>query len=91
MAELTRAQATTAAVAIVDNFAPEAPASVRSAAASMVEQSLLDTPYDGVTAFDDQRVETHNMGASIVRRCGASSILAPWRRPRARPIAEAAT
>ena len=86
MAELTRAQAAAAAVLMVDNYCPEAPRDVKTAAASMVEQSILDTPYDDETVFADQRTTTHNLGASIIRRCGASSILAQWRRPRARVI-----
>ena len=90
MAELTRAQAAAAAVLMVDHYAPEAPADVRAACASMCEQSILDTPYDDETVFADQQTKTHNLGASIIRRCGASSILAQWRRPRARVI-EAAT
>ena len=83
MAELTRAQAATAAVEIVDDYAPGAPASVRAAAAAMVEQSLLDAPYDNEAHFSDQQVSTHNLGPAILLRCGASSILAQWRRPRA--------
>ena len=88
---LTRPQARAAAQAVVDDFAPAAPADVRTAAAAMVEQSMLDTPYDDEIGYDDQRATTHNLGANIIRRCGASSILAPWRRPRARAIAEAST
>ena len=87
---VTQAQAREASIVIVDNYAPDAPANVRAAAAAMVEQSMLDTPYDDEIGYDDQRTKTHNFGASHIRRCGASSILAPWRRPRARVI-EAAT
>ena len=47
---------------------------------------MRDTPYDTDTQYDDQRVSTHNLGANIIRRWGAASILAPWRRPRARVI-----
>ena len=83
---LSDAQARTAASAIVSNYAPEAPADVRTAAVEMVELSMRDTPYDADTQYDDQRVSTHNLGANIIRRCGAASILAPWRRPRARVI-----
>ena len=86
MAELTRAQAAAAAVLMVDHYAPDAPAAVRTAASSMVEQSILDAPYDDETRFSDQVTTTHNLGPNIIRRCGASSILAPWRRPRARVI-----
>ena len=38
----TDAQAGTAARAIVDNYAPEAPADVRTAAVEMVARSILD-------------------------------------------------
>lgn len=86
MAELTRAQAAAAAVLVVDHYAPGAPADVRAACASMVEQSIIDTPYDNETHFADQQTSTHNLGPNIIRRCGAASILAPWRRPRARVI-----
>ena len=91
MVELTRAQAAAAAVTMVDTFAPDAPAEVRSAAASMCEQSILDAPYDNDTHFSDQQTSTHNLGSNHLKRSGASSILAPWRRPRARVIEEAAS
>ena len=55
----------------------------------MVAQSILDTPYDNDVHFADQQVSTHNLGANIIRRCAASNILAPWRRPRARVIEDA--
>ena len=45
-----------------------------------------DLPYENDTQFADQQVSTHNLGANLIRRCGASSILAPWRRVRARVI-----
>ena len=83
---MTEAQARTAASAIVSNYAPGAPEDVRTAAVELLIDSLRDLPYDNETRFEDQVVSTHNMGANLIRRCGASSILAPWRRPRARVI-----
>lgn len=82
----TETQARAAASTMVDNYAPGAPADVLAAAAAMVAQSILDTPYDDTVNFADQQTSTHNLGANIIRRCGASSILAPWRRPRARAL-----
>ena len=83
---LTAQQRLQAAAAMVDNYAPGAPAEVRTAAVEMVAQSIDDVPYDNETHFADQQVSTHNLGPAIIRRCGAASILAPWRRPRARVI-----
>ena len=83
---MTEAQAQAAASAIVSNYAPEAPADVRTAAVELMIDSLRDLPYDNDTQFDDQQTSTHNLGTNLIRRCGASSILAPWRRPRARVI-----
>ena len=74
---MTEAQARTAASAIVSNYAPEAPAVVRTAAVELLIDSLRDLPYDAATQFDDQQQSTHNLGANLIRRCGASSILAP--------------
>ena len=88
---VTAAQARAAAVEMVTDFAPAAPADVRTAAVEMVVDSLLDPPYESDVQFADQQASTHNLGANIIRRCGASSILAPWRRPRARVIEGAST
>ena len=83
---LTEAERQKAATMIVANYAPSAPAEVQRAAVDMVAESLRDPPYENEVHFADQQVSTHNLGPSIIRRCGASSILAPWRRPRARII-----
>ena len=87
---MTDAQARTAASTIVSNYAPEAPADVRTAAVDLMVDSIRDLPYVQSTQFDDQKVDEHNLGPNLIRRCGASSILAPWRRPRARVIEGAA-
>ena len=88
---MTEAQARTAASAIVSNYAPDAPADVQTAAVELLIDSLRDLPYENDTHFADQQVSTHNLGANLIQRCGASSILAPWRRPRARVIEAAAS
>ncbi len=83
---VTAAQARAAAVAAVDDYAPHAPADVRTAAVEMLIDSYLDPPYENDVQFADQQASTHNLGPSHIRRSGASSLLAPWRRPRARAL-----
>ena len=83
---LTDAARTAAATAIVQDFAPSAPADVRAAAVHLVAESIRYDPLTESVQFADQEVKYTNLGPSIIRRCGASSILAPWRRPRARAI-----
>ena len=87
--EVTDAQATDGARTAVDNCAPGAPTDVRDAAVALVVRSILDTPYDNDGQFAAQQVSTHNLGANLIHRCGAASLLAPWRRARARVIQEA--
>ena len=86
---LTDAQATAAANAIIDNYAPGAPADVRTAASAMLAQTIRHGPETAQVQFSDQSVQWHNLGPALIRRCGAASMLAPWRRPRARAIGEA--
>ena len=81
---LTAAQRTAAATAIVADYAPAAPAAVRTAAVDLVESSIKQSPLVESVQFSDQQTEWANLGPTIIRRCGAASILAPWRRPRAR-------
>ena len=83
---LTGAERTAAATAIVANFAPGAPGDVRTAAVDLVERSIENDPLVSGVQFADQQVDYATAGPSIIRRCGAASILAPWRRPRARVI-----
>ena len=59
---------------------------MQTADVELLIDSLRDLPYENDTQFADQQVSTHNLGANLIRRCGASSILAPWRRVRARVI-----
>ncbi len=83
---VSESDARAAAVEIVTNYAPGAPADVRTAAVAMLVDSMLDPPYENDVQFDDQQVSTHNLGPAHIRRSGAASLLAPWRRPRARVI-----
>ncbi len=83
---LSAAQRSAAAEAIVRDFAPGAPEAVRVAAVDMVSRSIEHDPLTERVEFADETLAYHNMGASIIRRCGAASILAPWRRPRARAL-----
>lgn len=83
---LTEAQATAAANAIIDRYAPGAPADVKTAAKAMLASTIRHGPETSSVQFADQQVEWHNLGPALIRRCGAASMLAPWRRPRARAI-----
>ena len=87
---MTDAQREAAARAVVDHYAPGAPEDVRTAAVSLMCDSLRDPPYENDVQFSDQQVSSHNLGANLLRRSGAASMLAQWRRPRARVIIEAA-
>ena len=79
---LTETQARPAAQTIVDNYALDAPAELRTAAVEMAELSMRDAPYDNETCFADQERSTHNLHANVIRYCGASSTAVAWRRPR---------
>ena len=83
---LTLQKATDAATAIVDNHAPGAPAAVRTAAVELLAKTIKAGPEIAGAAFADQKVDYHNLGPGLIRRCGAASMLAPWRRPRGRVI-----
>ena len=83
---LTEAQARAAAVELVLNHAPGAPPDVRTAAVELLVKSIRSDPLVASVEFADQKVDYASLGANLIRRCGASSILAPWRRPRARVI-----
>ena len=83
------------AAELVRQYAPEAPADVRATAAALVEVVLEYDANGAGAAHADLREGGSGasyrdpMRADIVRRSGAAGILAPWRRPRARPIAGA--
>ena len=83
---VSAAHAQAAATAIVDNHAPGAPAAVRTAAVELLATTIKAGPEIAGAAFADQKVDYHNLGPALIRRCGAASMLAPWRRPRGRVI-----
>ena len=83
---LTLQKATDAATAIVDHHAPGAPAAVRAAAIALLATSIRTGPEIAGVHFADQQVDYQNYGPGLIRRCGAASMLAPWRRPRGRVI-----
>ncbi len=83
---VTEAQAQAASTAIVNNYAPDAPGDVQTAAIELLVKSIRSDPLVASVGFADQKVDYAGLGANLIRRCGASSILAPWRRPRARVI-----
>ena len=83
---LTLTQATAAATTIITNYAPGAPADVRTAAVELLTKTIKAGPEIASAEFADQKVDYHNLGSALIRRSGASSMLAPWRRPRARVI-----
>ena len=62
------------------------PATFRPRPSSLLVKSIRSDPLVASVGFADQKVDYAGLGANLIRRCGASSILAPWRRPRARVI-----
>ena len=82
---LSEAQREAAATALVDRYAPDAPADVRTAAVSLVVKSLKTPAHVAAVRFEDQGID-YQTGFDLMRRCGATSILAAWRRPRARAL-----
>ena len=87
MAVTTAAELLEAATAIVDDYAPSAPAIVKKQAVELLRISLGQHPHIEKTEFEDQAVTySPPIAANLIRRSGASSILAPWRRPRARAL-----
>ena len=82
---LTDAALTAAAGTLVDRYAPGVPAEVRQAAVHLVAESLRQPPFVSQIQFADQQYQFVG-GMDIIRRSGASSILASYRRPRARVL-----
>ena len=72
----------------VRQYCPGAPANVQAVAAAMVEPVLRAGGGDTQQSqLDGEMITSRDaMRADVVRRSGAAGILAPWRRPRARPI-----
>ena len=68
---------------------PGAPAAVRTAAVELLAKSIRTGPEIAGVHFADQQVDYQNYGPALIRRCGASSMLSPWRRPRGRVIGAA--
>ena len=90
MPDVTATQATAAAEATVDRFAPDAPDAIKLVAVNRLARWYQSFPADGSTnvSFSDQSTATMQAGAvDALRGSGAAGILAPWRSPRARPVA----
>ena len=89
MADVTATQATEAAEATIDRFAPDAPASVRLVAVNRLARWYQSFPADGLTSVShgDQTLATMKAGTvGALTGSGALELLAPWRRPRARKV-----
>ena len=84
---LTAAEALAAAGALVDDFCTDPPAEVRIAAIARLSNWLRSSPDDGTTTttHGDQSGSWKPSSRAMLDS-GASQILAPWRRPRARLI-----
>ena len=84
---LTAAEAEAAAEAMVDDYCTTPPAEVRTAAIARLSEYIRTSPPDGTTATSLGDQSTSWKPSSVAMRdSGASQILAPWRRPRARLI-----
>ena len=87
---LTVAQAEAAARALVTRYAPDAPTDVVTAAVDLLRQAIrLPVGVTEATYSDQQVSYEGRAGADLLRRSGAASLLASYRRPRARVIEEA--
>ena len=84
---LTVAEAVVAATAVVGNYCTDPPPDVRAAAISKLASHYRDYPDDGITntQFSDQSAAWKPSSRAMLDS-GASALLAPWRRPRARLI-----
>ena len=92
MADVTAIQATAAAEATVDRFAPGAPDAIKIVAVNRLARWLQSFPADGVTqtGFGDQNISVMKAGAvGALTGSGAAELLAMWRAPRARKVAPA--
>ena len=89
MADVTATQATAAAEAMVDRFAPDAPDAIKLVATNRLATWYQRFPADGSTSasFSDQTLATIAPGTvDALKGSGAAELLAPWRRPRARAV-----
>ena len=84
---LSAAEAMAAAEALVDDFCTDPPAEIRTAAIAKLAAHLRDYPDDATTStsFSDQSASWKPSSRAMFDS-GASQVLAPWRRPRARLI-----
>ena len=84
---LTAAEALDAAEALVDDYCVLPPAGIRTAAVAQLAEHLRHYPADGTvsTQHGDQSSSWKPSSRALLDS-GASELLAPWRRPRARLI-----
>ena len=90
MADVTAIQATAAAEATVDRFAPGAPDAIKIVAVNRLAIWLRAFPADGSTSVShgDQTLATMKAGTvGALTGSGALELLAQFRRPRARKVA----
>ena len=88
MAAVTTAQAAAAAAAIIDRWAPDVPADVRTVAVARLSSWLERFPDSGTlqVSLGSQSVSHAPAVTAALRGSGAAELLAPWRRPRARAL-----
>ena len=84
---LTAAEAMAAAEALVDDFCTNPPSEVRTAAIAKLAEHFRGFPSDGTVAgqHGDQSASWKPSSQAMLDS-GASELLAPWRRPRARLV-----
>lgn len=79
---------------LVTDWCPNAPSTIRTAAAELVADTLKADQQVRSSTFVDLReggggaTLRDPMRASVMRRSGAAGILAPWRRPSVRVVKE---
>ena len=80
--------AVTLAVAqeMVDNYCPGAPVTIRAAAADLVLRALMIGPETMLADGGQQVQNPHPKTRHAIVHSVVGSMLAPWRRPRARVI-----
>ena len=84
---LTAAESMAAAEALVDDYCVLPPAEIRTAAIAKLSAHLRHYPADGTTntQHGDQSSSWKPSSRALLDS-GASELLAPWRRPRARLV-----
>lgn len=89
MADVTATQATAAAEATIDRFAPDAPDAIKLVAVNRLARWYQSFPADGSTSVShgDQTLATMKAGTvGALTGSGALELLAPFRGPRARKV-----